>query len=162
MTAFRRGIGIMVLAVVVGGAGCPARRPDHAAAVRAIHDHILMAHRNRDAAAWTALEADTVIVGSRGRLFFSPRAERLAHRREYFAATRFSVYRDLRSPIVDVARDGSQAWLIANVEVVAHPDLAGAADSTRTEWTWIELYEQRAGRWQLVGNVSTARSGPAS
>ena len=127
--------------------------------IRALHEQVIQAHLARDADAWTALEADTVFVGNRGRVFTSARAERLAMRRQYFASTRFSTYRDLQPPIVHVARDGSQGWLLANVEVVAHPVPPSGADSTRTIWAWVELYEKRAGRWEMVGNVSNERPG---
>jgi hypothetical protein len=145
--------------IVAASLACAADNTDHAAAIEAIHAQILQAHRERDAEAWTALEADTVTVASRGELTLTARAERLALRQGYLGATRFSVYRDLQPPIVHVARDASQAWLFANVEVVAHPDDAGATDSTHVVWAWIELYERRAGKWLMVGNVSNERPG---
>jgi hypothetical protein len=141
-------------------AGCQAPETEHTADLLQIHERILEAHRDRDAAAWTALEGDTIIVGSRGTVRLSPRAERIEARRRYLRATRFSVYRDVRPPIVRVSDDGSQAWLMANVEIVAYPDSAGATDSTYTIWAWVELYERRDGRWLLVGIVSNERPGP--
>ena len=128
-------------------------------ALRIAHREVLEAHLARDAEAWTALEADTVLVGNRGSVFTSARPERLAMRQRYFLSTRFTVYRDVRAPIIQVARDGSQAWLLANVEVVAHPVTAVPADSTHTVWAWVELYEKRNGRWTMVGNVSNERPG---
>lgn len=154
--------GLLLAAIVPGHLLHAQAGPDPAAAaIHAIHLRILQAHRDRDAEAWTALEADTVVVGSRGEVFLSPRAERLERRRQYLARTRFSVYRDLQPPIVRVARDGSQGWLLASVEVVSHPDTVGATDSTHTIWAWIEMYERRGERWVLVGNVSNERPGPA-
>ncbi len=131
-------------------------------ALRSIHRQVLEAHLARDAEAWTALEADTVLVGNRGSVFPSARADRLAMRRRYFLGTRFSVYRDVQAPIIQVSRDGSQAWLMANVEVVAHPVAAVPVDSTHTVWAWVELYEKRNGRWAMVGNVSNERPGTAA
>lgn len=156
MTQLRRTLPLLLVAL----GACAPPRADHAAAVVAVHARILQAHRDRDAAAWTALEADSVTVGSRGEWFVSTRADRLTRRENYLRATRFTVYRDVRAPIVRVADDGSLAWLYANVEVVAWPDTAGATDSTHTIWAWIELYERRADRWLLVGNVSNERPGP--
>lgn len=131
---------------------------DREALLRA-HSQVLQAHLARDAEAWTALEADTVIVGNRGSVFTSARPDRLAMRRRYFLSTRFSVYRDVQPPIIQVARDGTQAWLLANVEVVAHPVTKATDDSTHTVWAWIELYEKRDGRWVMVGNMSNERPG---
>lgn len=132
---------------------------EDAQALQALHTQILDAHLARDADAWTALEADTVLVGNRGRVFTSTRAERLAMRRQYFAARRFSVYRDLQPPVIQVARDGSQGWVVASVEVISHAAAAGESDSSHTIWAWIELYEKRAGRWIMVGNLSNERPG---
>lgn len=127
--------------------------------LRSLHARILKAHLERDAEGWTALEGDTVIVGNRGNVFRSGRSERLEMRRRYFNSVRFSAYRDLQPPIIRIARDGSQAWLLANVDVVAHPVSGDVADSTHTVWTWVELYEKRANRWEMVGNVSNERPG---
>jgi len=153
----------MRLALVAAAAAlsaCAGRdASDQVPAIEEIHARILTAHRDRDAAAWTALEADTVTVANRGEVFLSGREERLAQRTRYLGATRFSVYRDIAPPIVRVSEDGSMAWLMANVEVIAHPDTAGAVDSTHTIWAWIELYERREDRWLMVGNVSNERPG---
>ena len=123
--------------------------------ILSMHAQILQAHRDRDAEAWMALEADTLTVASRGEIFVSPRPERLAQRQHYFEATRFSVYRDLQAPIVRIADDGSLAWLFAQVEIVAHS--TSAADSSHSTWAWIELYERHGQRWRMVGNVSNER-----
>jgi hypothetical protein len=148
-----------LLAIASFCVACETSQPDHVTAIQAIHSAILRAHREGDPEGWTALEADTVTVASRGELFLASRAERLDQRRAYLGSTRFSVYRDIQPPLVRVAGDGSQAWLFANVEVVAH-NASGAGDSTHTIWAWIELYEHRKGKWLLVGNVSNERPGP--
>jgi hypothetical protein len=140
------------LSACAGGNGS-----DQVAAIEEMHARILAAHRDRDPAAWTALEADTVLIGNRGTVKAIGRAERQAQQEAYLHATRFSVYGDIAPPIVRVSEDGSMAWLMANVEVVAHRDTACAVDSTHTVWAWIELYERRGDRWLLVGNVSNER-----
>lgn len=160
MTLGRRGARTGLVVVSALAAACGRSGPDHAAAILAIHEQILQAHRDRDAAAWTALEADTLLVASRGVVMQSGRAERLEQRARYLAGTRFTVYRDVTPPLARVSRDGSLGWVMANVEVVAYPDSAGAADSTHTIWAWIELYQRLGGRWLLVGNVSDDRPGP--
>lgn len=151
---------LIALLAAISLSGCQPSDADHADAIEAIHAQILQAHRDRNAEAWTALEADTLMVASRGQITRSLRAERLARRQRYLGTTRFSVYRDLEPPIVRVSRDGTMAWLFANVEVVAFPDSLGAVDSTHTIWAWVELHEHRDGHWRLVGNVSNERPGP--
>ena len=149
----------LALSLVLMATACAPSVTDDAAALRQIHAQILKAHIDRDPVGWTHLEDDTVTVASRGDVFRAGRQERLAMREQYLGSTRFSVYRDIQEPIVQVSADGSQAWLMAQVEVVAHPVAAATTDSTHTVWAWIELYEKRAGRWLLVGNVSNEKSG---
>ena len=138
---------------------CVPRPDSDGAALLALHEQLLRAHRERDVDRWMRIEAETLTVASRGRVTQMPRAQRLTSRERYFATTRFSVYRDLAAPEVRVAADGSLGWVIANVEVVAHPVAGAGADSSHTVWAWIELYERRDGQWRLVGNVSNERVG---
>lgn len=141
--------------------GC-APRADHAAgdeaALLAIHGAVLQAHLDRDPEAWTALETDTVLVGSRGEVFRAGREERLAMRRRYLGATRFHEYRDLQPPVVRVSGDRSIGWVLAQVGIAGVQEkAAGGVDSLAGTWAWIETYERVDGRWRMSGNVSTAK-----
>ncbi len=153
------GAAAVLTAAAFCGACAPAdHRAEDEARLRAMHAAILQAHLDRDADAWTALEADTMFVGSRGRLFRAARADRLEGRRAYLAATRFSVYRDLQPPLVRVAGDRSIGWLAAEVEIAGlQRRQDGGEDSLHTFFAWIETYERRNGRWRMTGNVSTER-----
>ncbi len=135
----------------------PADLAAERAALLDLHERILAAHRADDVDGWLALEADTLIVGNRGDLFFSGKTERAEIRGRYLGATDFSVYRDMQPPIVQVADDASLGWVFAQVEIVGvqgePPDTASIHDV----WTWVELYERRPEGWRLVGNVSTAK-----
>jgi len=141
--------------------GCAAQ-VDHAAedeaALLAMHAAVLQAHLERDPEAWTALETDTVLVGSRGEVFRAAREERLAMRRRYLGATSFHEYRDLRPPVVRVAGDRSIGWVVAQVGIGGvQENGAGGVDSLSATWAWIETYERVEGRWLMSGNVSTAK-----
>ncbi len=142
-------------------AGCASEAPADAAAeraaLRALHEQILAAHRTDDVDAWLALEADTLVVGNRGELTYTTRAERGELRRRYLAATEFSVYRDVQPPIVHVSDDASSGWVFAQVEIVGTSGEAPDTTSIHDVWTWVELYERHPEGWRLVGNVSTAR-----
>ncbi|HXV14621.1 MAG TPA: hypothetical protein VEC56_10505 [Candidatus Krumholzibacteria bacterium] len=148
-----------VILTVVFGACAPKAPVDLAAereALLALHERILDAHRTDNLDDWLALEADTVVVGSRGELFRSPKSESAGMRRNYLAAAEFSAYRDLQPPIVHVSGDGSLGWVFAQVEIVGRylvPDTTSIHDV----WAWVELYERRPEGWRLVGNVSTAK-----
>jgi len=150
---------IAVVAALVAGCATPA---DHVAedeaALLGIHAAVIQAHLDGDAEAWTALETDTVLVGSRGEVFRAGRAERLEGRRAYLGATRFSVYRDLQAPIVRVAGDRSIGWVVAQVGLAGvQANAVGGADSMAATWAWIETYERVDGRWLMSGNISTAK-----
>lgn len=125
-----------------------------------MHRQILESHKTDDLDAWLALEADEIIVGSRGEIRSSRKAERAGQRREYLAQTEFSVYRDVREPIVQLASDGSLGWLYAQVEVVGTRSGPEGPEPVHDQWAWIELYERGLEGWRLVGNVSTPKPAP--
>lgn len=147
--------------LLCGLAAC-APALDHAAIdeaeLRSIHASILQAHLDRDPEAWTDLETDTVLVGSRGEVFHADRESRLDMRRSYLGATRFHRYADLRPPIVRVAGDRSIGWVVAEVGIAGVQENAqGGLDSLAGQWAWIETYERVNGRWRMSGNVSTEK-----
>ena len=141
------------------------RAADHAAdvaALLAIHQTILAAHLEGKVEPWMATEADRIVSANNGVISYPEKAARAAGRAGYLARTRFTVYRDLREPIVTVSADGTLGWLIAEVEVkgMQHDD-AGVEAPIEATWAWIELYEKQAGAWKGVGNVSNRRpTGP--
>ncbi len=160
-----RGVGpaVLGLSMLLGCScvACPASKPIDLAAERAalmaMHRQILEAHKNDDLDAWLALEAEEVIVGSRGELRSSRKSERAQQRREYLAQTEFTVYRDLREPIVQVAEDASLGWLYAQVEIQGSQTGASGPEPIHDTWAWIETYEKRPEGWRLVGNVSNVK-----
>lgn len=78
---------------------------------------------------------------------------------EYFDATTFSVYRDLRDPIIGFSNDGSVAWSIVNVRVAGTRDVGqGAEDPFDIQWAWITLYERRGDEWIRIVDVSTDKA----
>lgn len=147
---------VVAVALWLTGQGqSAARQADEAALLRA-HETILAAHRNRDVNAWLATEADTLVVGGRGRVSLSTKADRTPGREEYLKATRFTSYRDLQPPIVRVSKDGTMGWLVAQVEVKGTRRMPDGSDFVvDTVWAWIEMYEKIDGQWRGVGNVSS-------
>ncbi len=85
--------------------------------------------------------------------------------------TEFSTYRDLAPPIVRLADDLSQGWLMAQVEVAGTQRTAAGEETFRSVWAWVELFERdedgtwsgaaierdEDGTWLWVGNVSNAQ-----
>ena len=140
---------------------CPTGKPADLAVEKAkllaMHRQILESHKSDDLDAWLALEAEEVIVGSRGEIRFTRKSERAAQRREYLAQTEFTVYRDLREPIIQVAADASLGWLYAQVEIQGSRTGPEGTQAIHDIWAWIETYEKRPEGWRLVGNVSNVK-----
>lgn len=150
--------------LVVLDSGCPMPAPaatratDDTRALLGAHETILAAHRTSNVGAWMDVETDTIVVGSRGGIQMVDGAGRRRMREAYLGSTQFSAYRDVGEPVVRVSADGTLGWVIAEVEVKGSrrmPD--GATRDIDEAWVWIELYEKQAGRWRMVGNVSTER-----
>ena len=142
---------------------CELKAPDqnHSdwEALLGIHEQILEAHRKRDVALMMSVEgAETVVVANRGNINRVTKAASEQRWQTYFSEVTFSTYRDLQPPIVTISKDGTLAWLMAQVEIVGErkrPD--GLSEPIHDVWAWIELYEKRNGRWVGVGNVSNVR-----
>ncbi len=126
-------------------------------ALLVLHEKVLESHRTGDLESWMALEADDYVSANNGAVSFPSTAERKAARETYLGSTTFTVYRDLRPPIVRISRDGTLGWVVAEVEVRGTQVSEGAKTEIEAVWAWIELYEKRSGIWKLVGNVSSRR-----
>jgi hypothetical protein len=137
------------------------RQPDLSALeaeVRRLHAAAIAAHLDGDAAALAAPIAPEYLMVANGAVDTLNAGEVEQMLGAYLAATEFSVYRDLVEPIVGISRDGSLAWVIAQVRVAGRR--AGSADTTRafdTRWAWITVYEREAGDWRRIADVSTRR-----
>ncbi len=151
-------ISVAILGLAVGCAATSDLESE-AAELRALHERVLEAHRTGDVDAWLTLEAEEYVSVNRGRITFPPLADRRAAREPYLSSTTFTVYRDLRPPIVRLSPDARLGWLIAEVEVRGTQLSDSGQTSVDAIWAWIELYEKDAGRWRLVGNVSNRRLG---
>jgi len=129
-------------------------RKAEADALLALHEGVLAAHRNGDLETWMTLEGDGYVSANNGTMTFPSAAERRAGREPYLAATIFTVYRDLKPPVVRVSDDGTLGWVIAEVEVNGMNVTEGVETKVEVVWAWIELYEKQSGTWKMVGNVS--------
>ena len=124
-------------------------------ALRALHATILRAHRENDLKAWLAGEADRFVLVNRGEITYPSKAERESILGPYLKKTKFREYRDAVPPVVQISKDGSLGWLIAQVTAAGvQTDAAGAEKPIAFTSAWIELYEKQGGRWVGVGNVS--------
>jgi len=150
---------MVVALLAAGAAGFQPGAPQRDAAVAqllALHEDVMAAHRNGDASAILDRGAEEYVQVGHGEVTFPTREERDGRFREYLRTTRFSIYEDLIEPVVQVSPDGRLGWVIAQVRARGVQD-RGDGTSERVEFVcaWIELYEQRDGRWYRVGDVST-------
>ncbi len=143
------------------GLGCRVWSPAKARArteLLEMHAEALRVHLEDDVDGWLKLEQPVQLVAGRGQLLFPTTAERRAMREGYLGRTEFSAYRDLAPPIVRLADDLSQGWLMAQVEVAGTQRTDAGEESFRSVWAWIELFERgEDGAWLWVGNVSNAQ-----
>ena len=107
---------VLALALMPVGLSGARQNADEAELLR-MHETVMEAHRQGDVEPWMALEAEEYVSVNGGRVTFPSIADRRQMREPYLASTTFSMYRDLRVPVVRVSDDGSLGWLIAEVEV---------------------------------------------
>jgi hypothetical protein len=123
-----------------------------------IHETVMESHRQGDVEPWMAVESEQYTSVNGGRITFPSSDDRRQRREPYLASTTFTMYRDLRTPIVRVSDDGSLGWLMAEVEVRGVGRGEGGGETPiHTIWAWIELYEKGPDGWQVVGNASNPR-----
>lgn len=126
--------------------------------LRALHAAVLDAHRTGDVEAWMAVESADYVSVNGGRVSHPDSVSRHAARSAYLSSSTFSIYEDVREPIVHVSADGSLGWVIAEVEVRGESSRPGEEPiSFHDVYAWIELYERRDGRWKMIGNASNRR-----
>jgi hypothetical protein len=123
--------------------------------LEALHGKVMAAHRRSDVEMLLGDEAEDYVVASRGEVTHPGLDERRARLGAYLESTKFEEYRDVIDPIVRVSPDGLLGWVV--VQVKARGVQTGAAGEKAPiafVSAWIELYENRNGRWYRVGNVS--------
>jgi hypothetical protein len=120
-----------------------------------MHQDLLQFHLKGDVESWLATESDRYVVANRGEVTFPSKKDREARIGPYLKRTKFKEYRDLIAPEVRISKDGSLAWLIAQVKAsgVQTTD-DGKQEAIEFTSAWIELFERKDGKWIRVGNVS--------
>lgn len=150
-------VAVAILALTVASCASSADRPNSGDAdhLLALHEEGLRAHRESNIDLLLKAEEDRYTVSSNGHVSHPGRNQRRSFLGPYLESTRFSVYRDQIPPVVQVSRDGSLGWVIAQIEAKGEqtaPD--GTVEPLEFVSSWIELYEKRGGRWLRIGNVS--------
>ncbi len=143
------------------GLGCNVWPPAKLQARRDLlqmHADAIRFHLEHDVEGWLEREHPVQLVAGRGQIFFPTVEQRRSMRENYLDNTDFTAYRDLVTPVVRVADDLSQGWLMAQVEVAGKQRTEDGEEEFRSVWAWIELFERDGnGDWTWVGNVSNAQ-----
>lgn len=124
-------------------------------ALLALHEKVMAAHRASDVEMLLVDETADYVVASRGEVIRPSVQERRDRLGPYLGRTRFSEYRDLVPPIVEVSADGTLGWVVVQVTgkgVQTASD--GTSESLEFTSAWIELYRKVGGVWKRTGNVS--------
>ena len=124
----------------------------------ALHQKVLRAHRESRVELLMEDEAADYVVANRGEITRPTLTERRERFSKYFSGTVFSEYQDLAEPVVTTSADGTLGWVVAQVKargLQASP--SGEKEPLEFVSAWIELYQQRRGRWWRTGNVSNFR-----
>lgn len=127
--------------------------------LRALHEKVILAHRQNDVDVLLEDEAADYVVASRGEVTRPTLDERRERLGSYLGSTTFREYRDVTDPVIEVSSDGTLGWVIVQVEVEGlRTTPEGQSEPLEFTSAWIELYEKRDGRWFRVGNVSNFKS----
>ena len=123
---------------------------DDEAALLALHQEIIDAHKNIGLEAWLDKGVEPYISANRGVISYPTIEARKERFRGYIGSTTFEYYRDMVPPVVKVSADGTLGWVIVQIEAKG----VQADQEFAFQSAWIELYEKRDGAWVNVGNVS--------
>jgi hypothetical protein len=126
-----------------------------------IHEEMAEAHLAGDVDLWLASQSNEYISVNSGEIRIRDKAERRAGLTPYLERTDYSVFRDLREPIVVISDDGSLGWMITQLEVRG-TRTSEAGDTEPFGWTVaaIQLYRKEARQWVLVGDGFNLRPDP--
>lgn len=123
-----------------------------------LHRSFIEAHLAEDASLLTRAITDDYLFVSDGEVSRMSGAEVRRMLQRYFDSTEFSVYRDVSDPVIEVSKDGSLAWCVAQVRVAgSRTGEDGGRQEFDTLWAWITVYERRGGEWLRTADVSTRR-----
>ncbi len=127
--------------------------------LRALHEKVILAHRQSDVEVLLEDEAADYVVASRGEVTRPTLDERKERLGPYLRSATFREYRDLIDPVIQVSSDGTLGWVIVQVQASGvRTTQADRKEPIEFTSAWIELYEKRNGRWFRVGNVSNFKS----
>ncbi len=139
--------------------GSTSRPADRSELLR-LHQKVLDAHMKSDVEMLFADSGAVGVIANRGVVSNPTPEQSRARLGPYLKSTRFSSYRDMIPPIVEVSDDGTLGWVIVQIEAKGDQTTSGGkVEQVEFQSAWIELYKKEKGRWLRVGNVSNFKPG---
>jgi ketosteroid isomerase-like protein len=134
-----------------------AREADHAELLR-LHQRQRAAHLQRRAD-WLVSEwADSLVSISRGEVSIGSRNRGQAGFQEYLDGATFQAWDDIAPPRIRISSDGQMAYVVVQKRVhLTGRGADAAAESERTRFAWLSVYEKQGGQWRLAAIASTER-----
>ena len=133
-------------------ASCPAT--DAHAELLALHEAARQAHLRGDAAPLAAAIGDKLLLAENGGIRVQTKAEVAQFFAGYFSRVRYSEWRDVSPPVVQVSPDGRMGWMA--VELEARYTRADKPEEGEKSFksSWIATYERDNCEWRMTGIAS--------
>lgn len=121
-----------------------------------MHELGQTAHLEKRADLLVASFADSMLTIARGEVRVENAEQARAHFQAYFDRSTFQEWADIVPPRIRISPDGQMAYVIVQKRVrLTAPDSLGVAQAEHTVFAWVEMYEKRGGRWELMAVAST-------
>ena len=133
-------------------AACPAT--DARAELLSLHEAARQAHLRGDAAPLAAAIGDKLLLAENGGIRVQTKAEVAQFFAGYFNRVRYSEWRDVSPPVVQVSPDGRMGWMA--VELEARYSRADKPEEGEKSFksSWIATYERDNCQWRMTGIAS--------
>ena len=121
-----------------------------------IHVKMRKAHFESDADLMVSSFADKVFRVASGAVTQQSKDEFRQNYQQYFAASTYLEMDDLETPIIQISKDASMAWMIARTKVrFTYKDGSGNDAEQAFIYAGIVTYEKWDGKWRRTSNVTT-------
>jgi hypothetical protein len=123
-----------------------------------LYERLGRAHAERDADAFVGAYDTAWTVISNGKITRRRREQARHELREYLSSTRFTELTEIQPPLISIAPDNRSARLMGWVRVRGEmTDSSGVTKAFAFEAAWLDVLEQRQGRWVITVHANTER-----
>ena len=145
-------LALAVLASFAAPPPCPATDPR--AEVLALHERTREAHLRGDAALIAGTIGDRLLLAENGGIRVQTKAEVAQFFTGYLKRVRYSQWRDVSPPVVELSPDGQMAWMAVAVEArYTRADKPAEGEKTFKS-SWIATYKRDNCEWRMTGIAS--------